>query len=463
MAYKVYYGKLTNDINGALVAGYIWSDRTLIYDSASPSEDDYLIDPVLTREVNEAGSFEADIPHSHSIWNSLELIKGIIEIERDGEFIWQGRIKTFEIDFNLNKHIYCEGELSYLNDAYVKVDWSLIKQEIQDEDENPTGSYGYNWVKFFNDYCIGVLNGEKTFFPEHYQDPSWTPQEEIKETFGLIISLSYTTNATVSDDVVYSSGWDAFKNTLIDGMLSSIKDNIYFVVKHEKVPVGSSGEYEVRKIYPCIYFDQGDGETPEDNTLFGRGLLKQTQQTIEYGKNLLDIRISRGVNDGLATSCTAYGYETKGWWIFKNTNEISNTVMDDDLISKYGIFEKYASVDGVSSTYNSLSNVAKTMLSLDKNVEYEEVEISAVDLFDVGEASDRLDFMKITRIISEPHGIDSYLVCTKLVEPLDDPAGKQFTYGRKHSTISSSQSSIGTISQRGFDMSKATKNYIADS
>lgn len=468
MAYKVYYGKLTDGPIHDDGWGYMWVNRTLIYDSSTPDDNDYLIDPVLTREVNQAGSFEADVPKSHSCINNLELFTGVIDIERDGEVIWQGRIKTIETDFNLNKHIYCEGDLAYLNDVYVKIDWSSVKSEIKDEDA-PTGLYFYNWGKFFEDYCKcatsegkGIIS--KITYGNDDQESGGIFDDAIDSIIGAVSSfllgVQFTGSVTFADDTVYMSAWDAFQNTLIDGILSKIKDNVYFVMKHEKM---SNGLAWYRGLYPCVFYEHGDGLTPSDNFRWGESLMPVTQQTIEFGKNLTDIRISRGVNEDLVTQCEAYGYETKGWWIFKNTNEISGIYQDSELVSKYGIVEKKISVDGVSSTNASLINVAKSVTTPKDTVEYEEVEVSAVDLYDIDEAPDRLDFLKITRVISEPHGIDRYLVCTKLVEPLDDPSGKQFTYGRKHSTISSSQSSIGTISQRGFDMSKATKNYIADS
>lgn len=65
------------------------------------------------------------------------------------------------------------------------------------------------------------------------------------------------------------------------------------------------------------------------------------------------------------------------------------------------------------------------------------VQINAADLCDIGVDTDRLDFMKETYVLSEPHGIDDWLPCTKEVIPLHELDQKDFTFGATTAKLSS--------------------------
>ena len=106
---------------------------------------------------------------------------------------------------------------------------------------------------------------------------------------------------------------------------------------------------------------------------------------------------------------------------------------------------------------------AQALLTDVGNCEYEEIEVNAVDLVDSGVNTDRLDFMKFSRVISEPHGVNLLLLCTKMVEPLDDPAGKKFTFGSKKKRLSSYQSKYNATTERSYNIGRNVKTYVTDS
>lgn len=71
--------------------------------------------------------------------------------------------------------------------------------------------------------------------------------------------------------------------------------------------------------------------------------------------------------------------------------------------------------------------------------------IRAVDLVDAGYDTDRLDFSMYSHIISKPHSVDAVMLCTKLVEPLEKPAQKEFTFGMTRRTLTDRQvANMGT-------------------
>lgn len=461
MPYKVYYGTLKSGGLGS-VDHYDWNSRTLMYDSsATEDSENYLLEPMLIREANAAGSFEADVPHSNTCWSSLQLILGTVEVERDGEIIWQGRITEMTMDFDLNIHIYCEGELAYLNDHTVAIDWSKIRAEHLDEDETPTGMYEYNAFYALNEYCSCDINSNGKAITWKFDNfEGLDENEQLVEALGMmaIMAMTIDPNGQV-DDSVYVNSFDFLINTVLGGMLAPIDGYVYIIMDREH---DSNGYKRVLKLM-CLDWTEGTlSEYPYEGMVFGRTLRKITNQRVEFGSNITDIKISRKI-DNLKTYARVFGYETKGWWIFSSTNTIVGTAFNRDLMNKYGQIEAISSIEGTATTLEKLDTAAESLIGTANNGIFEEIEVSAIDLVDAGVDTDRLDFMKFSNVSSPPHGLEKLMLCVKLEEPLDDPSKKVFTFGRKKNLITKEQSSIGSTAQKSYGMSKNIKSYVTTS
>lgn len=444
--YKVYYGTLKRP-DTSINWCYSWDEKYLMYDSSSSDTNNVITEPVLHREANSAGHFEATIPKSNECWEHLKLITGYIEIERDNQFVWQGRIIEIETDFDLSKHIYCEGELAYLNDFYIDIDWSSIKTE------NSDGTIVYDWFNFFTKYCkITSAFGGKSILP----DTSYIT-DDIKN---YISDKLLDTQPTLNDDSRYMSVYDALINNFLNGMMSPFKNKIFLSIEHKVETVDGFNNTLVEVTFRLLKFNilyTPDGST-EETLLCGD--LPITEQTIEFGKNLSDLTVLQKT-ESMINSVTAFGYETTGWWIFSSTKQISATVYDyeDQLLHEVATY--MFSVDGTSSTKDSLTIQAQKKLDEFKESRYPvEYEVKAVDLVDAGENTDRLDYLKRTQIISSPHSINTIMLCTSLTEPLDEPTGKEFIFGVTNSSLSKMQSMTDTVASRSYNMSYTTKNYV---
>lgn len=426
MAYKVYYGRLTTPDEDHNL--YNWISRTLVYDSANTMNDKTLmLNPVLTRKARESGSFEADIPPSNICYSSLRIMLGVFEIERDSEILWQGRITQIDYDFQKNAHVYVEGDMAYLNDNHEQINWDFISG----------WSSNYPAVLFTNYAMLLIDSNGKTITPKiNSYDPNW-------ETVFKYIEG----NDPGYNDSAYMTQWDIIQNTLLNRALENIKEYVYFKMSHTRKSNGWQREIEM-----II-------SNPANPSNFLIGSLPTTSQTIEFGKNLLDINVSKHVND-IVTHATVYGYETRGWWIFSTTNMISATATNSTMLQKYGYIHRSSYVDGNKSTVSSLQEIANSMVFKNVNDEISEVTVNAVDLADAGEAKDHIDFLKVTKVVSEPHGLNEYMICTELVEPLDNPAGKEFTFGRTRSSMTISQSYDNSTSNRAYGMGYAAKDYL---
>ena len=157
---------------------------------------------------------------------------------------------------------------------------------------------------------------------------------------------------------------------------------------------------------------------------------------------------------------TYYGYETKGWWIFAHTNKISVTVEDSESVVIYGSIERCYVADGTASTKESLMKAAKEKLDeLKLKMDYS-FEISALDLRDAGVDVDRLGFMKRALILSWPHGLNQWALCTKLSIPLEKLDEKKFTFGGASETLSSQQATGTGAAKRAAETLRSVVSYI---
>lgn len=181
-------------------------------------------------------------------------------------------------------------------------------------------------------------------------------------------------------------------------------------------------------------------------------------QTIEFGVNMLDLN-NYVKADNIVTRVIAVGYQKKGWWIFKSTKTIQEQADDREAQSVYGIITRVIVIDGKSITRQKLLDAANEELR--KNLRYYDgIEVSAIDLRDAGINTERLSWMKKTRIISKPHGIDTPLVLTKIVEPLDAPDKKKFTFGTSFYSISDLQVLSSHKASMAYSIALSSMGYL---
>ena len=94
------------------------NDNLLYY----PNEDEYAVfNAKLETALNEAGSFECDIPKNNIRYsdfdNGQQLRSGIITVLKEGVEIFCGEVREVSQNFDFTKHIYAVGELAYLFDS----------------------------------------------------------------------------------------------------------------------------------------------------------------------------------------------------------------------------------------------------------------------------------------------------------------------------------------------------------
>lgn len=179
-------------------------------------------------------------------------------------------------------------------------------------------------------------------------------------------------------------------------------------------------------------------------------------QTIAFGVNMLDLTSYTKAED-ICTRVIAFGTKTEKTWPFVDIQSVISQTANDVKAQKiYGIITKVIHVEGNYNSKQSLLDAAEEELA--KNLRYlNGMTVKAVDLKDAGIDIDRLAIGKQTHIFSAAHGVDTWLLCSKLVEPLDAPDKKEFTFGTEFSSLSDLQSLTARKASDAYDLSRALK------
>ena len=341
------------------------------------------------------------------------------EIKTEKEYLaW----RTGDNQFTLRRNAVSQGSKTY--DAEQTIVTPSITTPIETYNfdgtikvtKKDTESTTYS-IKTEKDGTVNVyVNGEKS--------ADYTPQlvEELHE-FG--------------DGKNYGKTWDILQSELVDVYGG------YLVTRHETIHY---------PFFPGLYKRARYLDYVQDAT-------ERNVQGITFGTNLLDLTSYVKAED-IVTRVIAIGKKKSGWFLWETTNTLTATANDTTAQQLYGIITRYLVLDGTSNTQQSLQDEAD--MELGKHLRLADgITVKAVDLKDAGVDVDRIAFGKLTHIVSAPHGIDVWINCNKLVEPLDKPAKKEFTFGKKFSSISDLQALSARKATTAYDLSRTLKGYAA--
>lgn len=96
----------------------VYIDGKVLYSTAQEAtENNIILSPSLSLEVNKSGSFSFIMPPGHVLYDSIEKLKSVVTVEQDSVEIFRGRVLNDEVDFFNQKSVHCEGELCYFLDS----------------------------------------------------------------------------------------------------------------------------------------------------------------------------------------------------------------------------------------------------------------------------------------------------------------------------------------------------------
>lgn len=362
----------------------------------------------LDLEVNEAGTFTFTIPKTHSFYGTFKKLEHAIMVKVDNWSSHFFRVISIDRDFACNETITCEGFLGFLKDYiclpyYADVENSTLRYTLYD------GYAGAVTLSLRN--IISQVIGTSL---------TW------QTSFSSSASVSVTDEPS---DVTVLAKLNGGGKTVSEEMRDII-DSFGGFIYYRSVSLTSSG------LSITFAYTQADGPG------------ETCTQTIEYGKNLLDLTVEENADD-IYTSCIGLGeirtdiLESNSWGDsgrmtaadYQGGTRKICVDASSTYIQKYGRRVVVKQFDGLTTSYQ-VYKAAKRYISqlVAQNVS---IQIKAIDLKALDSTQDGFTCGDLVPIKSTAHGINGTYLCSQAHIDLTDLSQTYYTFGKKLKTASS--------------------------
>lgn len=357
----------------------IYCDGKLLHYPRLASEGYVALSPKLTLELNKPGRLDFLLPVSNPMYDNVQKMKSIITVYQDGMEIFRGRCLDSKKDLHKRKKITCEGDMAFLLDS--------VQRPYSFQGDIPELLEQY--ISVHN----AQVDAEKQF------------------SVGMV---------TVTDPNNYVSR----NNSEHSDTLTEIKDKL----------IKTHGGYLRTRLSEGVRYVDLVESYDHVNT-----------QTIEFGRNLLDLTEYINAQEVYtvliplgAVQEDAEGNDA-GRLTIESVNDGKDYIEDPVAIALFGRIWKTQKWDDVTLPENLL---AKGNAALQSGIEMAvTLEIRAVDLHLVDVDTEGIKLGDYVRVISVPHGLDKYFLCSKIVHDLADPSKNEYTFGVTFRTLTERQAS----------------------
>ena len=381
-----------------------------------------VLSPKLTREVSKGGSLTFTMTREHPQYEMLQKMSTVVAVHQDGKEIWRGRILNHEADWYNNRAVYCEGALSYFNDSCVtpfNYDGTL-KQFLQHLIDAHNAQVGQKMKQFelgtvtaaLGDLVVHFGDADEYGVGEDYGKIWDIIDKMVLKTFGGYAYCSYNSKTGLNVLNYCDQQYEAKRQTAQD-----IEYGVNLLDLTEKTDTNSL----YTRIYPV-----GNKHTVKKTAWYYK-LAWWKDHSKDYDK---DHEERWGIMD--TDAATVKKYLPAGF----SCNLAEGWIQNDAAVTKFGIVTRTVDLDADSS--NDL--FAAGVQALQQNsLMVTSYTIRSVDLVDAGYSTERLTFACYAHILSQPHSVDAIMLCSKMVEPLDHPEKKEYTFGMTRRTLTDRQ------------------------
>ena len=328
-----------------------------------------LSNPVVKLEEGKVGSFSFVIPPEHPKIDAIKRRKSVVEVIEDDEILFRGICIEVTEDFYKQKTIYCESDLTFLNDT--------IQRPARYQGKTTRG------------------------LAEAYVSNHNAQADEDKQ---FIVGM-----VTVEDSNDYISCYTNMESTMAC-IKADLVDDL-------------GGFLRVRYENGVRYLDY-----LADSLNTNKQTIKLGKNLIDYTSNIDSADIATAIiplGAKLAES-SIEGLEER--LTIKAVNGGLDYVFNQDAVNSYGWIYKTVTWDDVT-TPESLKAKAEKYLA---EVQFENVviEARALDLHFEDSSVEKFKLSDKIRVVSAPHGLNKYFRLTKLTRNLNAPEKDTITLGK---------------------------------
>ena len=425
-------------------------DKRLLHPRPKGRDDDdavatFVLHPKLTREVSKGGSLTFTMARDHPQYSNLQKMSTCITVEQSDfdangnestpKEIWRGRVLSHEADWYNRRAVYCEGALSYFNDsAITPFNYEgKLAQFLQHLISAHNQQCGEMRMKRFE---LGTVTAALGDLVVHYGDmDAYGVGEDYGSTWDIIDKMvlkvyggyAYCTYNPATGNNVLNYCDQAFEaDRLVN---QTIEYGVNLLDFTEKT--------DTNQMFNVVY-PLGNKHTVTRTEWVWKFLWWGKKQEVADHEEVWGIS---GVSQSTVSKCLPAGWSYQAYDsnASNEVNRNSNWIRNDASVAKFGPIYKTKNYDADSPDELFMAAVQDLQKNSLMTMSYTVKAVDLVDAGNVGFDKDRLTFASYAHIISKPHSIDVVMLCTKLVEPLDDPSKKEFTFGMTRQTLTDRQ------------------------
>lgn len=399
---------------------YINGDRTgsdsgarLLHTTAADNTAHIVLQPKLSLEFNEAGSFSFTILPTHELYDALVPYQTTLTVYSEGVELFRGRVKGYTTDIYRQRNVECEGDLAYLTDVLVQTgSWT----------NTTIGKLLNAIIKKYNAALAGGDNDPRAF-------AAGTSSEDE-------VTVSRVKNKVTITDTSNKSKEYTDVRAILDEIMGAYGGYI------------RTARHDDGKVY----------------LEYLAGYTAVNPQLIYYGGNLQDITISTAMGE-LVTVLIPEGDDnstsssTGALMLSRNKNGAtdnstpgqtivhkkgSDEIYWEEGVAKYGRIMKTESFSGITDAAKlrarATAYLKESATALEGNFS-----IKAVDMHYIDSSIRPIYLGDKVVIISSPHGIDTSsvpLTCMKIDYDLTNPEQTQYEFDIPYQLLT------GTLSKK---------------
>lgn len=327
-----------------------------------------IFNPSLELELNKTGSFLFTVYPDHPHYNLIHKMKSIITVYQDDYLLFRGRVLDDEIGWHNEKHVICEGELSFFLDSIQR-------------------PYDYTGT------IEGFLNLMISRHNEQVEEVKWF-------TLGNV-TVTDANDYIVRSNIDYVDTWTELQDKLVK-LLGG-----YITVRHE----GYINYIDYLQDFTLL--------APQ-KIEFGKNLLDLKR--IQKGSDIATALIPLG-----AKLKDAEDRDTDVRLTIADVNNGLDYIVDEDAKAQNLTIVKTVIFDDVTDADNLLTKGKAHLATLVNGLH--SVELTAADMATVNTDFSSFHLGTYVQATSKPHGIDQRFLVSKLSIKLLDPATNKMTLG----------------------------------
>lgn len=407
-----------------------------------PGDDSFsVLDPILNREENKAGSLEFSMLPEHPYYGRLEKLKLGITVLEDEKVIFKGRIRSSEGDFDNENELKAEGKLAVLNDSQCRpFEFTGTPEEL---------------FEYFLDNHNSQVSDEQKLKkgnvtvtdPNNYITRSWKEtaktwplmKSRLLDTLGGFFVVRYEEDGDyldwLADFKLFSSQKVEFAENLLDLSIFVDATETYTAC----IPYGAKivvNNYEEVEIETATW--------EEDKYYL---LANDTYSLIATEGEFNSAMAAGGPIYEITSSETTDERVT-----IESVNDGKDYIINEEMAEKYGVIyapTELVTWDDVSRPENLFEKSSNWLNN--KGVSLKEtVEATALDLSKLGFDVGKIDIFHNVQVSSTPHNLEASYLVSKMQTLLDAPEETKIRLG----------SSKQTFTDRNLRDKKRTDNVI---